>query len=224
MTEERAEQVADHRDAMLREPHHCAVDRFAYAGIQFDIQSADREAETIFESEIRNRLVLSIRHRREFCGKACDGVGVPAEPYGCPLAHPLDDARIVELNGLVQFVGHVDGARLAKGVYSSDVIGMALSGDDVPGRPGVDVVEQLSMMRSLESAAGVDDNSARRCDDHVCRAGAATAVDEIVDLDRFIGVLRFEQGLSRSLCNQIVDLIGDVLVHRTSTFTGKASK
>jgi hypothetical protein len=26
------------------------------------------------------------------------------------------------------------------------------------------------------------------------------------------------------LCNQIVDLIGDVLVHRTSTFTGKASK
>jgi hypothetical protein len=50
-------------------------------------------------------------------------------------------------------------------VHSADVVGVSLSSDDVPGRTAEDVVEQLSMVRSFEAAAGVDDDPARRRDD-----------------------------------------------------------
>ena len=223
MGEQRAEEIADERDAVLGQPHDAAVDRLADGSEQLDAEPVDVEVEAFVERDVGRRHRLSHRYARVLFGDA-DGVGDQHVEPDRRRAHAQAlDAFVVGLADGVVGLGDVGRAGLAEQVDAADVIDVSLGRDDVVRGPRADGVEDALVVRRLVAHAGVDDHPAAVGEHAVGGGGAARTVDEPVDdCVRRIVVGRDQQLLARPRIDEMVDSL--LNVHWTSIRTGKRSR
>ena len=134
--EERAEEVADQRDAVLGQPD----DGSSRSSPRRRRCSSIRSPSTVRSSRSSNVMSgvgCGLAHRaRRGSPWRCGVASVPSMSNQMPAVRMRSalDARVVGLAGRVVRLGDVGGARLLEQVDAADVVDVGLGGDDVVGR------------------------------------------------------------------------------------------